>query len=142
MLLSQIAAPAEEQAGGSGLLTFLLPVALLLVFWLVLIRPQRKRQREVAEMQRNVEPGQRVMTGAGMVGTVTGVDGDEVLLEIAPGVEARFVKQAIVRNLDPATDASESEADEKDHNPSATSGDDNSDDSLPVTHDDGRKKNS
>lgn len=138
MLLSNIAAAQQEPAAGSGLLTFLLPIALLVVFWLVLIRPQRKRQREVAEMQRNVESGERVMTGAGLIGTVVRVEDDEVVLEIAPGVEARFVRQAIVRKLDTSSDASAAQVGK----PAEESTSESDAESLPVTHDDGRKKNS
>ena len=59
MLLSQ-------PAGGANVWALLLPILLLVLFWVVAIRPQRKRQREAADMQRQVQPGQQVMTGAGL----------------------------------------------------------------------------
>ena len=100
MLLSQ-------PAGGANVWALLLPILLLVLFWVVAIRPQRKRQREAADMQRQVQPGQQVMTGAGLLATVHAVEDDVVILEIAPGVYARHVRQAIVRVMDPATPKSD-----------------------------------
>jgi preprotein translocase subunit YajC len=95
MLLSQA-------TGGANVWALLLPVLLLVLFWVVAIRPQRKRQRETATMQQKVQPGQQVMTGAGLIATVHEVESDVVVLEIAPGVYARHVRQAIVRIMEPS----------------------------------------
>jgi preprotein translocase subunit YajC len=94
MLLSQ------ASTGGASIWTLLLPILLLVLFWVVAIRPQRKRQRETAAMQSSLEPGQQVMTGAGMLGTVQAIEDDVVVLEIAPGVQTRHVRQAIVRVIE------------------------------------------
>ena len=64
-------------------------------------------------MQRQVQPGQRVMTTAGMIATVVALEDNEVVLEIAPGVEARFVRQAIGQVL-PDDDEEEDIEDEVD----------------------------
>ena len=90
--------------GGANVWALLLPVLLLVLFWVVAIRPQRKRQRETAEMQQKLVPGQQVMTGAGLLATVHAVEADVVVLEIAPGVYARHVRQAIVRIMDSSAD--------------------------------------
>jgi preprotein translocase subunit YajC len=89
---------------GANVWALLLPILLLVLFWVVAIRPQRRRQRETAEMQRQVQPGQQVMTGAGLLATVHTVEDDVVVLEIAPGVYARHVRQAIVRIVEPTGD--------------------------------------
>lgn len=98
MLLSQA-------SGGANIWALLLPVLLLVLFWVVAIRPQRKRQREMVDMQSRLAPGQQVMTGAGLIATVHSIEGDVVTLEIAPGVHARHVRQAIVRIIEPSADA-------------------------------------
>jgi preprotein translocase subunit YajC len=86
----------EASKGGSSSLITLLPIAALIAgFYFLLIRPQKNRQRKQAALQNQVSPGQRVMTTAGMYATVVEIDDDGVVLEIAPGVEARFVRQAI-----------------------------------------------
>ncbi|MFC4533448.1 preprotein translocase subunit YajC [Sphaerisporangium dianthi] len=76
-------------------------ILLVVVFYFLLIRPQRKRQQEQAQMQNNVTPGTRVMTTTGLFATVIAVEDDDVVLEIAPGVETRWVKASIGRVLVP-----------------------------------------
>ncbi|MFD0664356.1 preprotein translocase subunit YajC [Thermocatellispora tengchongensis] len=84
--------------GSNNALTSFLPLILLVVvFYFLLIRPQRKRQQEQLRMQNSLAPGARVMTTTGLFGDVVAVDGDDVILEIAPGVETRWVKAAIGR---------------------------------------------
>lgn len=96
-------------------MTLLLPILVLVFFWLVLIRPQRKRQREAAQMQSQLQTGQEVMTGAGLFGTVVRIEDDVVVLETAPGIEQRFIRQAIVRTIEPkAPDDASSIADTTD----------------------------
>jgi preprotein translocase subunit YajC len=77
--------------------TLLLPLLLLAAFYLLLIRPQQKQRREIAQLQSTISPGARVMTGAGLIGTVVALEGDEVVLEVAPGVTNRYVRRAIMR---------------------------------------------
>lgn len=95
-LASTSHAAAAATSSGSSFLPLLIIVVLFGLFYFVMIRPQRNRQRRVQEMQNQVEPGARVRTTAGMYATVTDVDGDDVLLEVAPGVNLRFMKRAIM----------------------------------------------
>ncbi len=82
----------------------LLPLLLIIVFFfLFVIRPARTRQREAAELQRRLTPGQQVMTSAGLFATVTAVEDDVVVLETAPGVTSRWARQAVARILDQST---------------------------------------
>lgn len=93
---TELTALTQLAAQKSNPLVTLLPIIVIgLVFYFLLFRPQRKRQQQAAQMQRQVQPGQRVMTTAGMIATVVATEDNEVVLEIAPGVEARFVRQAI-----------------------------------------------
>ncbi|GGO72532.1 preprotein translocase subunit YajC [Nonomuraea cavernae] len=85
-----------------GQLGSILPLILLVVvFYFLLIRPQRKRQQEAIKMQNSLAPGARVMTTTGLFGTVVAVDNDDVILEVAPGIETRWVKAAIGRVVTP-----------------------------------------
>ncbi|MGC5013057.1 preprotein translocase subunit YajC [Streptosporangium sp. DT93] len=77
---------------------------MVVVFYFLLIRPQRKRQQEQAKMQNSLTPGTGVMTTTGLFATVVAIDADDVILEIAPGVETRWVKAAIGRVLVPVDD--------------------------------------
>ena len=85
---------------------------LALGFWLLAIRPQRARARALAQVRASLAPGSRVITTAGIHATVTAVEDDLVVLEVAPGVLVRFVSAAVVRVLDEpvAGDASEESA--------------------------------
>ncbi|WP_379513997.1 preprotein translocase subunit YajC [Nonomuraea insulae] len=85
-----------------GQLGSILPLILLVVvFYFLLIRPQRKRQQEAAKMQNSLAPGSRVMTTTGLFATVVAVDNEDVVLEVAPGIETRWVKAAIGRVITP-----------------------------------------
>lgn len=72
----------------------LFPLILLLPLLLITFR-SRKQQRTFAELQSRITPGQRVVTTAGLHGTITQVDGDTVLLEVADGLELRWAKAGI-----------------------------------------------
>ncbi|WP_337062705.1 preprotein translocase subunit YajC [Kineococcus sp. G2] len=85
-------------AGGSQLIFLLLMIALLVFMF----SRTRKQQRAQAEMQNSVGPGAEVMTTSGTYGTVVDVDGDVVLLEIAPGVRTRWARRAVARVVTPA----------------------------------------
>ncbi|MEV0621078.1 preprotein translocase subunit YajC [Nonomuraea sp. NPDC050404] len=85
-----------------GQLGSILPLILLVVvFYFLLIRPQRKRQQEAIKMQNSLTPGTRVMTTTGLFATVVVVDNEDVILEVAPGIETRWVKAAIGRVVTP-----------------------------------------
>jgi preprotein translocase subunit YajC len=72
--------------------------------WFLLVRPQRARARALQEVREALAVGSRVITTAGLHATVAAVEGDTVLLEIAPGVRARFAGSAVVRILTDADD--------------------------------------
>lgn len=68
---------------------------LLGAMYFLMIRPQQKRVREQQELVDNLEVGDEILTTAGMYGTVTLIDGQVMLLEVADGVELRLAKQAV-----------------------------------------------
>jgi preprotein translocase subunit YajC len=84
-------------AGGAGMgLLSLLPwVAVLLIFYLLMIRPQQQRMKQHREMVAGVKPRDTAITTGGLIGKVTKVDDNEVEMEIAPGVKVRVVKSML-----------------------------------------------
>ena len=74
-------------------LLFLVGIALL--FWLLLVRPQARRQRELARMQSTLEVGDEVMLTSGVLGTVRALDDEFAHVEIAPGVTIKVVRGAV-----------------------------------------------
>ena len=90
-----LAATSSKSSGSS--LTFLLPIILIIaVFYFLLMRPQRNRQRRIQETQNAVTPGQRIRTTAGMYGTVVAIEDEDLILEIAPDVEIRVLRRAVM----------------------------------------------
>lgn len=89
-------------------LSTLLPILLIgVVFYLLIMRPARTRQRKQMELMAALEPGTRIMTTAGVYGTVVALDGDDADIEIAPGVVIRVVKAAIGKVIQPESAPSE-----------------------------------
>ena len=92
--------------GGSETLQQLLFFALLFAgLYFLAIRPQRNRAKALAQVRAGLAVGARVMTAGGIHGTVAEIDGDTVVLELAPGVPVRFASAAIVSILEPAEPA-------------------------------------
>lgn len=83
--------------GGSSIASFLPLLLIVVVGYMLLVRPARNRQRKAAENRTALEPGAEVTTTAGLLATVVSVDGDTVTLEVAPGVHSRYVRAAIAR---------------------------------------------
>ena len=81
------------------LATLAMIAALAVLGYFMLIRPQQKRAKEQAALMKSLEPGTRVMMSGGVYGTLRHVGEKQVVVEVSPGVEMTFVKQAIVRPL-------------------------------------------
>lgn len=91
----------------------LVPLVLIaVVFWLFIVRPARRRQREFVEVQNSVEVGTEIITAGGIYGRVSAVDDDTVHLDIADGVTIKMVRQAIGRVLDDESTATETSDDD------------------------------
>ena len=87
---------AGTKSGSTSLLPILIIVVLFGVLYMTMIRPQRNRQRQAQQMQRTVEPGARIRTTAGMYGTVKSVEDQDVVVEVAPGVNIRMLRRAVM----------------------------------------------
>src|SRR5579862_7618214 len=103
---------AAAKSSGFSSSTLILILIVVVAFYFLMIRPQQRRKQQAAQKQDNVQPGARVRTTAGMYATVVAVDGDDVILEVAPGVEVRYMKRAIMDVVSPG-DEYEAEADEE-----------------------------
>lgn len=101
---------AQGSGGGGSALGLLIPMLLIFaVFYFLILRPARNRQRQALVVQRSLAPGSEVMTTAGLFGTVSAVEDDVVVLEIAPGVNCRYAKQAVLRVITPSPTTSTEE---------------------------------
>jgi preprotein translocase subunit YajC len=104
-------------ASSSG--SFLPLLFLVVIFgamYLLFIRPQQRRNREIQAMQSRLGPGDEVMTGSGIYGTVTEIDeaNGTVDLEISPEVVVRFARGAIARVVTQSAQGDHAEAEPED----------------------------
>lgn len=79
-----------------GLVSMLLPLGVFIViFYFLIIRPQKKRQRKHEDMLASIRNGDMIVTAGGFYGTVRDVKDDSFIVEIADGVKARILKGSI-----------------------------------------------
>ncbi|HEX5189066.1 MAG TPA: preprotein translocase subunit YajC [Streptosporangiaceae bacterium] len=87
---------ASKTSSGNPAFTFIILAVLVGLFYVLIMRPQRNRQRRAMQTQSQVMPGQRIRTTAGMYGTVVSGDDRDVVIEIAPGVEVTMLRRAVM----------------------------------------------
>jgi preprotein translocase subunit YajC len=74
----------------------LLPlVGIALLFWLFIIRPAGRRQKELSRMQSSLDVGDEIVLTSGVYGTVRQLEDDHVRVEIAPGVTIKVARGAV-----------------------------------------------
>ncbi len=86
---AQAAAPAPAPAGGE-LFQIAFLIGLFVLFYFIAIRPQRKRQKEHAEMVSALSKGDEVVTSSGILGKVTNLDDNYMVLNVANNVDMKF----------------------------------------------------
>jgi preprotein translocase subunit YajC len=87
-----------------GLASLLPLLAILAVFWLLLIRPAQRRNRELARLQNSMQPGDQVMLSSGFFGTLRSVEADRARVELAAGVVVEVARAAVARVIEPVED--------------------------------------
>lgn len=92
---------ASSSSGGFNPTSLILILVVIVGVYMLMIRPQRRRQQQAQQQKNTVLPGARVRTTAGMYATVVDVDGDDVVLEVAPGVEVRYMRRAVMDVVSP-----------------------------------------
>ena len=93
---------AEGAAEGPPPPDFLIPMLLVgLIFWFIVIGPERKKRKQRDSMVEALKKGDKIMTTTGMYATVAQVQGDIITLQIADGVRVKFAVAAIQGKVDP-----------------------------------------
>jgi preprotein translocase subunit YajC len=70
-------------------------VILFALFWLMIVRPQRRQAAEQRELIASVEPGDEIVSAGGLYGVIQSIDGDELVVEIADGLVVRMARGAV-----------------------------------------------
>ena len=86
------------QAGGLGSALgspLIMMVVVMGIFYVMLILPQQRQRKKTQEMLGALKTGDKVITNAGIYGTINGLDGDTVILKIADQVKIRIARSAI-----------------------------------------------
>ena len=87
----------------SLLFTFLPLILIFVVFWFMMIRPQRKKDQQVKEMLNNLKAGDRICTIGGIYGTITGIKDDTVTLSVGRDNMSMVVARWGIRSVEEVT---------------------------------------
>jgi preprotein translocase subunit YajC len=98
--------PLQAQPEGSPFSAFVPIILITMIFYFLLIRPQKKKQKQLEAMIKAIDKGDNVVTSGGLHGKVVGVTDDVLTLDIG-GVKGERVKVKVVRarieQVDPAS---------------------------------------
>jgi preprotein translocase subunit YajC len=89
------AAEGQAAAGSPGLLDFAFPIILLVLFYVMLIRPQQKRAKEHRAMQAALSKGDDVVTDGGVMGKILEITDNAITVQIAEGVDVKVRRESI-----------------------------------------------
>jgi preprotein translocase subunit YajC len=103
VLISPAYAQASGSTPGGDFMTFLPMIAIFVVFYFLLIRPQQKRAKETKAMLEALQKGDEVITAGGIVGRISKLTDQYAAVEIAPNVEISVQRAAIAQLLPKGT---------------------------------------
>jgi preprotein translocase subunit YajC len=98
--------PGAPGAGGAASpLGSMLPLLLFgVIFYLMVFRPMSKQRKDQEELNKSLRKGDRVVTRGGVIGTVTGIDDHEVVLEVAEKVRMKFTRASVEQKYERPAD--------------------------------------
>lgn len=96
-ILLQEAEAAQEASGaqGGGTQFWIMIIAIFAIMYFLMIRPQRKRQKEIENFRRSLQVGQDVVTSGGIYGKIKEIQDNAILMEIAHNVVVKMDKTAV-----------------------------------------------
>ncbi len=87
--------PAAGGQGGGQYMSILMLVAIVAIFYFLMIRPQQKRAKEHKNFLENLKKGDKIITSGGLYGTITGINDDSITIEIAEKVRVKVDKATV-----------------------------------------------
>lgn len=87
------------QAGNAGMLNLVFIGAMIAIFWLFLIRPQQKRQKEQKAFTEEMQKGDEVVTASGIIGRINKIEDNIVSLEVANKTYIRVTRSSISKEM-------------------------------------------
>ena len=95
----------QTQTQGSGLMSFLPLILIIVVFWLFMIRPQMKRQKELKKFRESLQKGDKIVTTGGIYGKVAEIQEFAIIMEVEGGVRLKIDKAAVIKDMTDAAPA-------------------------------------
>lgn len=89
----------QTQTQGSGLMSFLPLILIIVVFWLFMIRPQMKRQKELKKFRDSLQKGDKIVTTGGIYGKVSEIQEYAIIMEVEGGVKLKIDKSAVIKDM-------------------------------------------
>lgn len=87
-----------QAQGGSGWSSLIMIVLLFVVMYFFMIRPQQKKQKELAKFRDSLQKGDKILTAGGIYGTVKEVNDATLVVEIANNVNIKIDKVMVMRD--------------------------------------------
>ena len=104
---------AETTSSGGSLLGMLPLVAIFAAMYFLLLRPQRKRQKETRNLQSSLQEGDEIITSSGIYGWISSVEDSYFWVEIAKDTEVRVSKSAVVNRVSTNSQSSDNSEEKK-----------------------------
>lgn len=92
-----VGVPQQQGAGGGAF--WIMIIAMFVIMWLFMIRPQRKQQKELEKFRNSLKRGDKVVTAGGIYGTVDEIKDRSVLIKVDGDVKLRVDKNSLVRDF-------------------------------------------
>lgn len=86
-------------AQGGGMSAMLFPLALIAIFYFLLIRPQQKKAKEHRVMLEALKKGDKIISSGGLHGVITGLSDDAITMEIAPKIRVKISRGSVAGKL-------------------------------------------
>ena len=93
------AAPAGQAPAGGGSMFWVMIIAMFVIMWFFMIRPQRKQQKELEKFRNSLKRGDKVVTAGGIYGTVDEIKDRTVLIKVDGDVKLRVDKNSLVSDF-------------------------------------------
>ncbi|HPR60468.1 MAG TPA: preprotein translocase subunit YajC [Prolixibacteraceae bacterium] len=93
-----MAAPAEGAESGNPLGMFLPLIAILVIFWFFMIRPQAKRQKELRKFRESLQKGDKVITTGGIYGKISSLKDTVVVIQVDENTKLTVDKNSIIKD--------------------------------------------
>ena len=99
MFVNLLYAAEDPTQQGGGLIGFLPIIIMFVILYLLIFRPQQKKQKEIVKMRSELQKNEKIVTNGGIIGTIYSIKGDVVVVKIADNVKIEVTKNAIANKI-------------------------------------------